>query len=225
MNCPACAEPIDVRTNLPGSQVLCSCGFMIAVPASPGPSARAAAPAAPRPPACPRCAAALVQVATIDGVSAHACPECGGVFADRAVVTAISSGALALDHAPSAPARRVDTSGPVKCPVCDELMTRLDYGKRSGVIVDLCIDHGTWFDADEIERVAAFISSGSLSGGGSAPPAAGDPQLPVEARHMMGQLQAQVIAKHHDDEALVRLIFMRYRTTYLVFQALRRYFH
>jgi Zn-finger nucleic acid-binding protein len=204
MNCPACAEPMDVSTDLPGSQVLCACGLMVSVPASPGPSARAGGAGASL--ACPRCAAALVKVATVGDIGAHACPECGGVFADRAGVAALSSGA----DAPTHPARRVDTSGYIKCPVCGDPMTRLNYGRRSGVMVDLCIDHGTWFDADELDRVNAFLASGGLSRPGAPPPEPAS--LPPEGRYLLGELQAQVIGERED--ALERAERARYRRWY-----------
>jgi Zn-finger nucleic acid-binding protein len=40
------------------------------------------------------------------------------------------------------------------------MMYRRNYGRRSGVIVDICKDHGIWFDADELPRILAWIRSG-----------------------------------------------------------------
>ena len=200
MNCPACHAAIDVSTELPGSEVRRACGTMVHVPSKPSRAASAGGAARPR--ACPRCAAALVESATIGGLGAHACPECGGVFADRAAVAALSSGTLAPAAEPVLPARKVDTSGYIKCPVCDALMKRVNFGRRSGVLVDVCVDHGTWFDADEIDRVAAFIASGGLARGGGSALEEG-PQLSAEDRGKMGELQAQVIQERYDDMARV----------------------
>jgi Zn-finger nucleic acid-binding protein len=44
-------------------------------------------------------------------------------------------------------------------------MNRSNYRKSSGVILDVCREHGTWLDADELERIAGFI----LEGGETAP--------------------------------------------------------
>jgi Zn-finger nucleic acid-binding protein len=41
-------------------------------------------------------------------------------------------------------------------------MNRVNFGKRSGVIVDACAQHGTWFDADELRRVVEFVRDGGL---------------------------------------------------------------
>jgi Zn-finger nucleic acid-binding protein len=53
------------------------------------------------------------------------------------------------------------------CPVCDELMVRRNYAHSSGVIVDLCREHGVWFDADELARILAWVRAG---GRDSQPP-------------------------------------------------------
>jgi Zn-finger nucleic acid-binding protein len=50
----------------------------------------------------------------------------------------------------------------LKCPLCDELMNRVNFGRRSGVIVDVCTAHGTWFDAGELTRAIAFVARGGL---------------------------------------------------------------
>jgi Zn-finger nucleic acid-binding protein len=47
-----------------------------------------------------------------------------------------------------------------KCPSCGRMMHRRNYGHQSGVIVDVCKDHGVWFDADELPRILNWIRSG-----------------------------------------------------------------
>ena len=41
-------------------------------------------------------------------------------------------------------------------------MNRVNFGKVSGVIVDVCKAHGTWFDPGELTRVVAFAAAGGL---------------------------------------------------------------
>jgi Zn-finger nucleic acid-binding protein len=65
--------------------------------------------------------------------------------------------ALPAAAAPEAD-RRVSFYRP--CPVCRELMPRLNYGHGSGVIIDVCRDHGIWFDADELARILAWLHAG-----------------------------------------------------------------
>jgi Zn-finger nucleic acid-binding protein len=42
-------------------------------------------------------------------------------------------------------------------------MARRNYGRRSGIIVDMCKDDGLWFDAGELERILAWIRDGGLA--------------------------------------------------------------
>jgi Zn-finger nucleic acid-binding protein/ribosomal protein L40E len=55
-----------------------------------------------------------------------------------------------------------------RCPDCRQRMVRKNYGRTSGVIVDWCGQHGTWFDADELGRVASFVAGGQLDAAASA---------------------------------------------------------
>ena len=41
-------------------------------------------------------------------------------------------------------------------------MHRVNFGKCSGVIVDICRPHGTWFDANELHHIVEFIRAGGL---------------------------------------------------------------
>jgi Zn-finger nucleic acid-binding protein len=50
----------------------------------------------------------------------------------------------------------------VKCPVCRKPMVRSNFGRISGVIIDICGDHGAWFDAGELEKVRTFVANGGL---------------------------------------------------------------
>jgi Zn-finger nucleic acid-binding protein len=46
------------------------------------------------------------------------------------------------------------------CPSCKQLMVRRNYAHASGVIIDLCREHGVWFDADELARILAWVRAG-----------------------------------------------------------------
>jgi Zn-finger nucleic acid-binding protein len=48
------------------------------------------------------------------------------------------------------------------CPVCHELMPRLNYG-HCGVIIDVCRHHGIWFDANELARILAWLHAGGVA--------------------------------------------------------------
>jgi Zn-finger nucleic acid-binding protein len=50
----------------------------------------------------------------------------------------------------------------VPCPECSQLMNRANFARCSGVIIDLCRNHGLWFDRNELTRIIEFIRSGGL---------------------------------------------------------------
>jgi Zn-finger nucleic acid-binding protein len=41
-------------------------------------------------------------------------------------------------------------------------MNRINFARCSGVVVDVCRGHGTWFDRDELSRIVEFIRGGGL---------------------------------------------------------------
>ncbi len=48
----------------------------------------------------------------------------------------------------------------VKCPVCSVLMNRVNYGHRSGVIIDQCKKDGIWVDSGEITHLMEWKKAG-----------------------------------------------------------------
>ena len=42
-------------------------------------------------------------------------------------------------------------------------MHRLNFGRKSGIILDSCHPHGLWFDANELDAVVRWIRSGGES--------------------------------------------------------------
>ncbi len=116
--------------------------------------------------ACPRCSAAVTQK-TYAGVDLAECSRCQGLFASPAVVASLAEstelrGAL---HAaiPSLSPQRDPGAKYLHCPSCDKLMNRKVFGRVSGIIVDVCRDHGVWFDGGELGAVLDFIDRGGLA--------------------------------------------------------------
>lgn len=48
----------------------------------------------------------------------------------------------------------------VKCPVCQVLMNRVNFGHRSGVIIDQCKKHGIWLESGEITHLMEWKKAG-----------------------------------------------------------------
>ena len=42
------------------------------------------------------------------------------------------------------------------------MMNRINFGKLSGTVVDVCKGHGTFLDSGELHQVVAFIRDGGL---------------------------------------------------------------
>lgn len=50
-----------------------------------------------------------------------------------------------------------------KCPDCNEFMSRQNFSRRSGVVVDFCKQHGRWFDAEELSRILTWVNAGGIA--------------------------------------------------------------
>jgi Zn-finger nucleic acid-binding protein len=121
--------------------------------------------------ACPRCRGALT-VSAIGSAILEGCGACGGVWVDAQSFQQICQsreqqaayvGAGSPLAAPSlGAAAEHDSVQYVKCPMCGQLMNRMNFARHSGVIVDVCKRHGTWFDRDELRRIVEFIRAGGL---------------------------------------------------------------
>jgi len=48
------------------------------------------------------------------------------------------------------------------CPCCKQSMLRKNFGSISGIVVDVCAHHGTFFDYGELPEVVDFVRSGGL---------------------------------------------------------------
>ncbi|MDX6769997.1 MAG: zf-TFIIB domain-containing protein [Elusimicrobiota bacterium] len=136
--------------------------------ACPGCEAEAPAPGAPL--SCPSCRVAL-SGRSLGGVRLDGCPSCGGVWTDPASLRRLcedraAKAAYLGDGSLSAPPKPRDPSAtPVRyrpCAVCGDMMNRVNFAGASGVIIDACRPHGTWFDADELAAIAAFVRGGGL---------------------------------------------------------------
>jgi Zn-finger nucleic acid-binding protein len=119
---------------------------------------------------CPRCRQEMVLVA-VGGAVMRECARCGGLWvtvpafekicADReqqaAILIAASPARAELHVRPEQSKVRY-----VPCPQCGQLMNRVNFAHCSGVVVDICKGHGTWFDRDELAEIVEFIRTGGL---------------------------------------------------------------
>lgn len=120
---------------------------------------------------CPRCSIALKTVDLhVEGkFLIERCDSCQGLFFDpgelEALLEATVSNVFSINNS------RLDSINNsmrasdyrityVKCPVCSKIMNRVNFGTKSGVIVDRCRDHGAWLDAGELRHLFEWMKAG-----------------------------------------------------------------
>jgi Zn-finger nucleic acid-binding protein len=117
---------------------------------------------------CPRCRREM-QALTIGSTTVRECEGCSGLWVDVPSFEKICADreqqAAVLGAASPAPQHEVSEGGKIRyapCPECRQLMNRINFARCSGVIVDICKGHGSWFDRDELTRIVEFVRAGGL---------------------------------------------------------------
>ncbi|HXS69156.1 MAG TPA: zf-TFIIB domain-containing protein [Candidatus Polarisedimenticolia bacterium] len=116
---------------------------------------------------CPRCRVNMEAV-LIGKTHLEECPKCQGIWADTDSLQQIYSdreqqSAVLGTAGPLPEGQGYETDFRyIPCPVCNKLMNRVNFAHCSHVIVDVCREHGTWFDKDELRRIVEFIRAGGL---------------------------------------------------------------
>lgn len=116
---------------------------------------------------CPACQTSMLK-GDLHGIPLHECTKCLGLWLDMATFERICRDAeqqasvlgttRALGAANSIAAVRY-----LRCPHCRDFMNRVNFARCSGVIVDVCRTHGTWFDVNELHRIVQFIREGGMT--------------------------------------------------------------
>jgi Zn-finger nucleic acid-binding protein len=116
---------------------------------------------------CPRCRVALEQN-KIAETSLRSCPKCDGLWLGAATFETICAdrerqgAVLGFLDKRTLKGPALTKINYVPCPDCGQLMNRNNFAKASGVIVDICKQHGLWFDADELPAIIGFIQKGGM---------------------------------------------------------------
>jgi Zn-finger nucleic acid-binding protein len=120
---------------------------------------------------CPRCNVALKTIdLKLDGrFLIERCNQCLGLFFDpgelEALLEATVSNVFAinrsqLDSINSTKSENDYGVSYIACPICSKLMNRVNFGAKSGVIVDRCKDHGVWLDGGELRHLFEWMKAG-----------------------------------------------------------------
>lgn len=120
--------------------------------------------------ACPKCKSLALVAVVLGQTKVCECTGCHGLWVDAATFDAICTdreqqsmvlGTASEMFRPGQHAFEMKVQY-VRCPVCRELMQRINFAKCSGIIVDMCKEHGSWFDRDELQHIVEFIRTGGL---------------------------------------------------------------
>jgi Zn-finger nucleic acid-binding protein len=101
-------------------------------------------------PRCPRGCEALVNEA-LGPIVLRSCPTCKGAWMTVAALDRPVVGSMIV-HLPEAPTGIFDASPRLFCPECGRMLLRRTL--REQVTVDVCGEHGVWFDAGELRVLA-----------------------------------------------------------------------
>lgn len=120
---------------------------------------------------CPRCKIEMSAI-TLGTTAMRECEKCEGLWvevaafekicADREQYASVLGVEASVQSAKTAFGEELPKAVYVPCPQCGALMNRVNFAHCSGVIVDICKGHGTWFDRDELRKIIEFIRAGGL---------------------------------------------------------------
>lgn len=103
------------------------------------------------------------------GLQLERCPQCGGLWLDPGELDQV--GEPPVSSTVDVPRLRREMSAITqldaqvryrKCPRCEDVMNRINFGAASGVIIDECPKHGVYLDPDELEAIERFVELGGL---------------------------------------------------------------
>jgi Zn-finger nucleic acid-binding protein len=119
---------------------------------------------------CPSCRKPMTPT-KVGSLSLAECTACSGVWvsarrferlcADRAAQIAVLHGGALRGQTAAEPTAELRVRYR-PCPRCRKLMNRVNFASGAKVVLDICREHGTFFDRDELHRVVTFIQAGGL---------------------------------------------------------------
>ena len=114
---------------------------------------------------CSACKGTMTRLA-IGSTTVLECAACDGLWVDAETFERL----CADREAQAAVLHKVEDKAHLKggavkyrpCVRCGQMMNRVNFGRVSGVVVDVCKGHGTFLDAGELHAIVQFIIGGGL---------------------------------------------------------------
>ncbi len=106
----------------------------------------------------------------VGSTTMHQCSKCGSSWLapdafsalctekDARGLVARATGCLPA----SAPVAHPAAVRYVHCPECSKVMNRINFAHSSGIVIDVCKNHGVWFEKDELRGVLDFVARGGM---------------------------------------------------------------
>ena len=116
---------------------------------------------------CPACKAAMKWI-SIGDLDLLECERCDGTWIEAAAFEALSASRerqAAVLHTGASDQPQASKPDPPRyrpCLRCGTLMNRMNFGRHSGTVVDVCRGHGTFLDRGELHQVVRFVHDGGL---------------------------------------------------------------
>jgi Zn-finger nucleic acid-binding protein len=128
-----------------------------------------AAQAEPTDRKCPRCDE-MLGARRVEDMVVDECVACHGLWLDHVAVKRIvtdrqqARAESLLGALPSTLKYEPQPAGKmyIKCPACLVVMNRRLFAAGSGVVVDICREHGVFFDIGELPRIIDYVMQGGL---------------------------------------------------------------
>jgi len=165
MNCTQCGAPLPAKSNI------CTfCGALNDIDLRAIQSRARKGPHTDR--LCPECQENMstIDIGSGKPFAIERCEKCLGIFFDpgelESLIDQSVSHVYQIDH--QRMRALIDEEGVgdfkrvryVKCPTCHDLMARKSYGYRSGVVADVCRQHGVWLDGGELGQLLKWVKAG-----------------------------------------------------------------
>jgi Zn-finger nucleic acid-binding protein len=174
LHCPNCGGPAAPGDSAckychaPLATVSCPSCFALMFQGAiycPSCGAKGARTVGPQTAPCPACKGTMRQI-DLGSAALLECEACFGLWVDAETfehLCADREAQAAVLHRWEKPEPRADMRVRYRpCVRCGTMMNRLNFGKMSGVVVDVCKGHGTFLDAGELHQIVSFIRGGGL---------------------------------------------------------------
>jgi Zn-finger nucleic acid-binding protein len=120
---------------------------------------------------CPNCDKALqtIRLKFAEPLFIERCHNCFGLFFDKGELETVLQHSVSnvyginhqhIDNINKDRYHKPQKIRYLKCPECRRHMNRVNFGKRSGVVVDHCIVHGVWLDSGELTHLLEWKKAG-----------------------------------------------------------------